>query len=137
MRDFIMEALIFRIHSIFGEMILPVLIVAAALYLTITYKVDAPQTLIARLFPFLVDLQIGLGLLLWVMKLLGPLSALGYYQGFPFIMHPVLGLLAMGLGHLAMDERNPVRSFRRWAPLASLGVLLLLVVGNALLVRLV
>ncbi len=61
---------IFQIHSVFGEMILPVLIVLAAIYLTVTYKADAPRSPIARFFPVLVDIQVSLGLIYWIYLLL-------------------------------------------------------------------
>jgi hypothetical protein len=59
----------------------------------------------------------------------------GYYLGFPFILHPILGLIAAGLAHMPMGASNPLRSLGRWAPLASLGVLLLIVVSNALIAK--
>jgi hypothetical protein len=128
-------SIIFRIHSVFGEMILPVLIVAAALYLTFTYKANAPRTLIARIFPMLVDLQVGLGILLLVLRLMTVPGAAAHDLGFPFVLHPIIGLIAAGLAHLPTDGRTPIRSLGRWAPLASLGVLLLIVVSNAIIAR--
>ncbi|NTU78513.1 MAG: hypothetical protein HGA45_03780 [Chloroflexales bacterium] len=125
--------LIFQIHSVFGEMILPVLIVAAAIYLTVTYKADVSRTPIARIFPVLVDLQVGLGILLWILKLVSIPGAAAYYLGFPFILHPIIGIIASALAHMAVGARNPLRSLGRWAPLASLAVLLLLVISNVLI----
>lgn len=126
--------LIYQIHSIFGEMVLPLLIVVAAVYLTVTYKPGAPRGPVARLFPILVDLQVALGLVLWIGQMVagGP-GALAYYLGFPFILHPILGLVAAGLAHMAVGARNPLQSLGRWAPLASLGVLLVLVISNVLI----
>ncbi len=57
-----------------------------------------------------------------------------YYLSFPFILHPVIGIIAAGLAHMALGAKNPLRSLGRWAPLASLAVLLLLVLGNIMLV---
>jgi hypothetical protein len=124
---------LYQIHSVFGEMILPVLIVVAAIYLTATYKTDATGGPVARIFPILVDLQVGLGILLWILRLVTIPGGAAYYLGFPFILHPILGLIAAGLAHMATGARNPMRSLGRWAPLASLGVLLILVLSNVLL----
>jgi hypothetical protein len=122
------------IHSVFGEMILPVLILAAAIYLTVTYRPDAPRGPVARSFPVLVDLQVTLGIILWIFLLFTTSGATqARYFGFPFILHPILGILAAGLAHAAVGPRNPLRSLGRWAPLASLAVLLVLVVGNVFL----
>lgn len=125
--------IIYQIHSIFGEMILPILIVAAAIYLTVTYKPGAPLSPIARAFPILVDLQVGLGILLWIVNIVSIPGGAAYYLGFPFILHPIIGIIAAGLAHMAVGARNPLRSLGRWAPLASLAVLLLLVISNVLL----
>lgn len=122
------------IHSIFGEQILPVLIVLAAIFLTVTYKPDAPRSIVARIFPVLVDLQVGLGIVYWIFLLLNTTGAAqARYLSWPFILHPVLGILAAGLAHMAVGQRNPLRSLGRWAPMASLFVLLLLVVSTALI----
>lgn len=118
----------------FGEMVLPLLIVAAAIYLTVTYKPNAPRSAVARIFPVLVDIQVTLGIILYAYILFttsGPTQA--QYLGFPFILHPVLGILAAGLAHMAVGAKNPLRSLGRYAPLASLGVLLVLVISNVLI----
>lgn len=122
------------IHGVFGEMILPLLIVAAAIYLTVTYKPDAPRGPVARIFPVLVDIQVTLGIILYVYLLFttsGPTQA--QYLGFPFILHPIIGILAAGLAHMAVGAKNPLRSLGRYAPLASLAVLLVLVLSNVLI----
>ncbi|NJN16329.1 MAG: hypothetical protein HC822_08665 [Oscillochloris sp.] len=125
---------IFQIHSIFGEMVLPLLVVAAAIYLTVTYKSHAAPGPVARIFPVLVDIQVTLGIIYWVYILLstGP-ETQALYLGFPFILHPIIGILAAGLAHMAVGKRNPLRSLGRWAPLASLSVLLVLVISNVLI----
>jgi hypothetical protein len=126
--------LIKTIHGVFGEMILPVLIVAAAIYLTITYKADAPRGPVARIFPVLVDIQVTLGIILYVYILFTTSGATqAQYLGFPFILHPVIGILAAGLAHMAVGAKNPLRSLGRYAPLASLAVLLVLVISNVLI----
>jgi hypothetical protein len=127
-----------QVHAIFGREVLALLIVAAAIYLTVTYKPDAPRGTVARVFPILVDLQVGLGILLYIVSLIifngTPYGA--SLLGFPFILHPVLGILAAGLAHMAVGARNPLRSLGRYAPLASLAILLVLVISNTFTARL-
>jgi Na+-transporting NADH:ubiquinone oxidoreductase subunit NqrB len=119
---------LFQIHSIFGERVLPLLIVLAAIFLTVTYKPDAPRSLVARIFPVLVDLQVTLGIVYWVFLLFNTTGAAqARYLGFPFILHPILGILAAGIAHMAVGPKNPLRSLGRWAPLASLAILLVIV----------
>lgn len=125
---------IFQIHSVFGERILPVLILLAAIFLTVTYKAGAPRSPVARIFPVLVDIQVTLGLIYWIYLLVtttGETQA--RYLGFPFILHPLIGFIAAGLAHAAVGKRNPLANLGRWAPLASLSVLLVLVVSNVVI----
>jgi hypothetical protein len=122
---------LFQIHSIFGERVLPLLIVLAAIFLTVTYKPDAPRTLVARIFPVLVDLQVTLGIVYWVFLLFNTTGAAqARYLGFPFILHPILGILAAGIAHMAVGPKNPLRGLGRWAPLASLAILLVIVLAT-------
>lgn len=122
---------IFTIHQIFGERVLPLLIVLAAIWFTVTWKPDAPASMIARLFPVLVDIQVTLGIIYWLyMLIIGNPRMLS----FPFILHPLLGLVAAGIAHMAI-KGGPFRRLGRWAPLASLAVLLVLVIVNVMLAR--
>lgn len=125
---------LYQIHRIFGEMILPLVIVAAAIYLTVTYKSGAPRSPVARIFPVLVDLQVGLGIIFWIALLFVTTGAAqARYLSFPFILHPIIGILAAGLAHMAVGPRNPLHRLGRWSPLVSLGVLLVLVVSNVVI----
>ncbi|MCU0493359.1 MAG: hypothetical protein MUD01_17370 [Chloroflexaceae bacterium] len=116
-------------HRIFGEMVLPLLIVVAAIWFTVTWKPNAPVTMVGRIFPVLVDLQVGLGIILWLFL---AFQVGGPYLSFPFLLHPLLGLLAAGLAHMAVGPRSPLRGLGRWSPLASLGVLLVVVLSGIL-----
>jgi hypothetical protein len=128
--------LLFQIHRIFGEMVLPIVIVGMAIYLIVTYRAGAPRNWLVRVFPILVDIQATLGVLYWAYLLVttsGPTQAL--YIGFPFILHPIFGILAAGVAHIAVSSRGPafLRGMGRWAPLASLGLLLVLVLSNVMI----
>lgn len=123
--------IVYLIHAILGEFVLPLLIVVAAIWLVVTWKPDAPRGLVARLFPVLVDIQVTLGLIYWIYKLVSGESA--RYLSFPFILHPLVGILAAMVAHLAMRPRGLVPSLGRWAPMASLALLLVMVIANVLL----
>ncbi|MFP4438803.1 MAG: hypothetical protein ACLFVO_16295 [Chloroflexaceae bacterium] len=115
------------IHATFGEMILPLLIVIAAIWFTVSWKPDQQRTLPARIFPILVDIQFVLGLIYWIYGI--AIGRGGVYLGFPFILHPILGLLAVGVAHLAVRSGGPFSNLGRWRPLAGLGLLLVIVLG--------
>jgi hypothetical protein len=123
-------SIILTLHRILGEMILPLVIIAVAIWLTVTWKPGVGAHPAARFFPVLVDIQVTLGLLFFIYGLVIGNSR---YYSFPFILHPVVGILAAGVAHMGLRPDGPARSLGRWAPLAVLGLLLLLVVGNIML----
>ena len=122
---------IFTIHQMLGERVLPLLIVLAAIWFTVTWKPDAPATIITRLFPVLVDIQVTLGIIYWLYLLI---TGNPRMLSFPFILHPLLGLVAAGVAHRAV-KGGPFRRLGRWAPLAALAVLLVLVIVNVVLAK--
>jgi hypothetical protein len=122
---------IFTIHQMLGERVLPLLIVIAAIWFSVTWRPDAPANIVARLFPVLVDIQVTLGIVYWLyMLIIGNPRMLS----FPFILHPLLGLVAAGVAHMAV-KGGPFRRLGRWAPLAALAVLLVLVLVNVMLAK--
>lgn len=134
---------VYSFHAIFGERVLPLLIMLAAIWFTITWKppVAGERSLPARIFPQLVTLQFTLGLAYWFYGIFA-LGQAGRYLGFPFILHPILGLLAVLMAHWAVTskpERNPITRalarLGRWSVLASMLILLVLVVAGTLLGR--
>lgn len=119
---------VLTIHRVLGEMVLPLLILIAAVWLTVTWRPGIAPSRAARMFPVLVDIQVTLGLIFWIYGLVTGLSA--QYLGIPFILHPILGLLSAGVAHMAVGARGPFAGLGRWAPLAGLLLLLVLVLGN-------
>jgi hypothetical protein len=122
---------LFLIHRILGEMILPLAIIVAAIWLTVSWKPNAQPNAVARLFPVLVDIQVLLGIIYWVF---GIVQGNPRYLSFPFILHPIIGLLAAGFAHRALSG-SMFRGLGRYAPLAALAVLLVLVLVNVALAR--
>ena len=122
-------SVLFTIHQILGERVLPLLIVLAAIWLTVTWKPDAPPNLVARLFPPLVGIQVLLGIIYWLYLVIGGNARM---LSFPFILHPLIGIIAAGVAQMAV-KGGPFRRLGRWAPLASLLVLLVLVIANIML----
>ncbi len=126
--DTISDAIIV-FHTIFGERVLPVLIIAAAIWFTVSWKPDAGRTLPGRLFVWLIALQVVLGFVQWMY---GLIVGRPHYLGFPFILHPLLGLLAVSLAPLAVYERPGSKLSRlgRWKPLLLLALILVIVTGS-------
>ncbi len=116
---------LYTIHSIFGERVLPLLIVIAAIWFTIAWKPGSPTNRAARLFPILVDIQFTLGLIMWVW---GIVAGAGVYLAWPFILHPIFGLISVGIAHMSVVPNGPFSRFGRWGVLIGL-VLLLISVG--------
>src|SRR5690349_18745442 len=122
-----------QIHGIFGERVLPLLIVLAAIYFVVTWKPDKPRDIVARLFPALVGLQVLLGLILAVYLLVAGGAA--RVLSFPFILHPIIGLLAAGVAGVSTQPNGPLRRLGRWSPLVALALLLVMVIANVMLAR--
>ena len=122
---------LFTIHKTFGERVLPLLIVLAAIWFTVTWKPDAPPNIVSRLFPMLVGIQVLLGIIYWLYLLIGGNMRM---LSFPFILHPLIGIIAAGLAQRAVAG-GPFRRLGRWAPLVTLLVLLVLVIVNVMLAK--
>jgi hypothetical protein len=123
------------IHRWFGGLILPLLILAAAIWFTATWKRDTWPSRPARLFRVLVDIQFLLGLSFWIYMIVAGAGA--YYLAFPFLFHPMLGLLAATVATLSVRPSGLAVRLGRWAPLASLGLLLVIVLAAGTVARLV
>lgn len=121
---------VLSIHRVVGEMILPLLILIAAIWFTVTWKPNAPANPAARFFPVLVDIQAMLGLIYFLFLLVGGNTQV---LSFPFILHPILGFVAAFVAHRAVKGNGLLPNLGRWSPLASLVILLAIVIGNVML----
>jgi hypothetical protein len=120
-----------QIHFIFGERVLPLLLLVGAVWLTVTWKPGDGRTPLVRILPVLVDIQVTLGIIYWLYLIFTTSGATqAKYLGFPFILHPIIGIAAAGFAHYAVGPKSPFKNLGRYAPLAGLGVLLLFVVAN-------
>jgi hypothetical protein len=124
--------LVFTIHQIFGERVLPILTILVAIWLVVTWKPGAGFHPAARIFPALVGIQVLLGLIFFVFGLINGRTD---YLTFPFVLHPIIGFVAAGVAGMSVRPNGPARSLGRWAPLATLGVLLVLVIANIVIAR--
>lgn len=122
--------LIYTVHALFGERILPVLIIIMAVWLTVAWKPGIERNPIARAFPVVVMIQFTLGLIYWIYGLVvvGRLD----YIGFPFILHPLLGLFSVVASMWVIKPRpgSPLSRLGRWAPLTVLALLFVMVMGS-------
>jgi hypothetical protein len=124
--------IIYQIHNLFGERVLPVLIVVALVWLAVSWRPEVSgRHIAARLLPILIDIHVTLGL---VMFIVGTATGRVDYLQFPFLLHPVVGLATAGYGHMAV-KGVPFRRLGRWSVVASLVVLLLLILLNIVLAK--
>jgi hypothetical protein len=68
-----------------------------------------------------------LGLTFWIYMIV--MGAGAYYLAFPFLLHPILGLLAALVAQQAVRQNSLAARLGRWAPLATLGLLLTIVLA--------
>jgi hypothetical protein len=127
--------IIFRIHSIFGEMVLPLLIVIAAIWFTVAWKPGVRPERPARLFPILVDIQFVLGLIWWIYGIVAGFGIAAGYLAFPFILHPILGFVSVILAHMSVNPKSKISVLGRWAPLATMALLLVSILGGVVIAR--
>jgi hypothetical protein len=116
-------------HRIFGERVLPILILLVAAYLFVTWKPGTPPGSIARIFPILVDWQFALGLVYFIYRFVVG-TAPAYYLSPLFLLHPLLGLAAVVIAHRAVKPQGLFSGWGRWAPVASLALMLVVVLIN-------
>ena len=120
--------IIFTIHQLFGERVLPLLTLLAAIWMTVRWRPDVKPDIVARFFPMLVGLQVLLGLIYFVYRI--AIGAAGNLLTFPFLLHPILGFLAAGVASRVNRQGSFASRFGRWGPLVTLVLLLVIVVAN-------
>jgi hypothetical protein len=108
-------------------------LLAAAIWFTVTWKRESWPGRPAKIFHVLVDIQFLLGLSFWLFMIA---SVAGVpYLTFPFILHPLMGLVAAAVAKLAVRRSEQVAGLVRWAPLASLGLILVMVLIAGMVAR--
>lgn len=120
-------------HRIVGSLLLPLLLLLAAVWFTVTWKPARWPTGPARLFRVLVGIQGLLGLVYWIVQLVG--GSAGYYFAFPFLLHPIVGILAVVVAQLLVRPNAISARLGRWTPVVSFGSILLLVLGAVMIVN--
>lgn len=122
---------LYQVHNLFGERVLPVLVIVALIWLAVSWRPDAPRHIAARVLPILIDVHVTLGLIIFIFG-----TAIGRreYLFFPFLLHPIVGLLTAGYGHMAV-KGLPFRRLGRWSVPVALALLLGLIVLNIVLAR--
>jgi hypothetical protein len=122
---------LYAIHNIFGERVMPVLVLLALVWLAVSWRPEAKRHVAARVLPILIDVHVTLGLIMYIF---GAVVGNLVYLTFPFLLHPVVGLATAGYAHFAV-RGVPFRRLGRWSVVASLGLLLLLIVANIVLAK--
>ena len=122
---------VFLIHRIVGSMVLPLLLLVAAIWFTIAWKPTTWPTQPARAFRVLVGLQGLLGLVYWIFQLV--MGGAGYYLAFPFVLHPLVGIAAVAAAQLLVRPNGLSERLGRWTPLVSFVSILVLVVGAVII----
>lgn len=110
---------LFTIHQIVGEMVLPLASVVAAIWLTVRWRPGAEPDAVARFFPVLVDIQVTLGLIYFIYRI--TTRAAGNLLTFPFLLHPLLGFAAAGVAHWSLRPGSYPSRFGQWGSLLVVG----------------
>jgi len=127
---------ILEIHKILGEMILPVLIIAAAVVAPILWSPDQGRSPWMRVLAVLIDVQVTLGLVWWIYSFDAGFALSRGLGSAAFLLHPLLGFATAGFGHVAASARSPFRKLGRRGLVVSALVVLLLAVLTILAARL-
>lgn len=120
-----MDTTLFNLHFMYGERVLTLLFVLGIIYMAATWKADAKPPVVGRILAVLVDIQVLLGLILYIV-----LVTAG--RAFPptIFVHALFGLLAAGLAHMAAKNPPFLAKLGRFSPVAGFcGALVLMLIG--------
>lgn len=120
-----MDAVLFNVHSIFGERVLTLLLVLGIIYLAATWKPSNERPVVGRVLAVLIDLQVAIGLALYLVLL----NAGRAFPGQIFV-HAAFGVLAAGVAHMAAKNPPFLAKLGRFSPVVGFGAsLVLMLVG--------
>ncbi len=122
--------IVLKLHQIFGERILTLVIVLGIIYLAATWKADNERPVIGRILAVLVDLQVALGLIVYGLSFSLPRVSPGM-----ILVHAAMGVLAAGVAHMAAKNPPFLAKMGRFSPVAGFGLALILILAAVLLGR--
>ncbi len=125
-----MDVVLFNVHSIFGERVLTVVILLGLIYLAATWKADNERPVVGRILAVLVDIQVALGLILYVVLM----TAGRAFSGQVFV-HAAFGVLAAGVAHMAAKNPPFLAKLGRFSPVVGFGLALVLMLVAAVVGR--
>jgi hypothetical protein len=121
---------VYNVHRVFGEMILPLLVLAAGLAFVLRGGAQPTGPPAARILAVLIDIQVTLGLVWWIYSFEAGFALPRGLASPAFFLHPLLGLATAGFGHMSIGSRSPFLRKGRVGRAAAVGILLLLVVAT-------
>ncbi|MNK99939.1 hypothetical protein D3C87_1203560 [compost metagenome] len=123
-----MDVVLFKLHSMFGERILTLLIVLGIIYLAATWKAENERPVVGRILAVLIDIQVALGLVLY-----GVLMAAG--RAFPsqIYIHAAMGVLAAGVAHMAAKNPPFLAKLGRFSPVVGFGLALVVMLAAVMI----
>jgi len=125
-----MDVALFNLHFIYGERVLTLLFVLGIIYLAATWKADAKPAVVGRIMAVLVDIQVLIGLILYVVLMTGG-------RAFPptIFVHALFGILAAGVAHMAAKNPPFLAKMGRFSPVVGFGAALVLMLVGVMIAK--